>query len=216
MSANLSALREGFTQAFGTPPTITAEAPGRVNLIGEHTDYNQGFVLPIAIDRSVAVAAAPNSDERVRVVALDPEECDDFALDSVETPGDGWRNYVRGCVWALGEAGHPLRGADLAITGDIPQGSGLSSSAALELAIAGALCAVAEISVDSRELALICQMAENEFIGVQCGIMDQFAAALGRARHALLIDCRSLDTEDIQLPDEISICVIDSGVSRNL
>jgi galactokinase len=217
MPADTAALARAFAEQHGRPPALIAEAPGRVNLIGEHTDYNEGFVLPAAIDRTVAVAAASREDGRVRIHSLDFGQCDDFSLSNARRhPLGGWRNYPRGVIWALLDSQQALRGADLSVSGDVPQGAGLSSSAALELAVAGALCAVAGLEVPPRQLALLCQRAEHMYAGVQCGIMDQLAAALGREGCALFIDCRSLETEAIPLPGGLAIVVIDSKVPRGL
>ena len=198
---------------------MLAEAPGRVNLIGEHTDYNGGFVLPVAIDRTVVVAAALRDDSTVRVKSLDFDACDEFRADAPRRTGRReWRDYVRGVAWALLDAGFPLRGADIAIVGDVPQGAGLSSSAALEVAVAGAFSSVSKLTIARRDLAGLCQRAENYFVGVHCGVMDQLAAAHGRAGHALLIDCASLDTRPVPLPppQEALIVVVDSKAPREL
>ena len=209
-------LQQTFENAFHREPEVLSEAPGRVNLIGEHTDYNEGFVLPIAIDRTVAVAAAPGAGRTVRAYSVDFDARDEWRIDAPRRTGREWRDYVRAVAWALLDAGYELRGVDLAIAGDVPPGSGLSSSAALEIAVAGALCSVADISVQPERLALICQKAENQFVGVQSGVMDQLAAACSRAGHALLIDCRSLDRDFVALPGEIVIIVVDSKVPRRL
>jgi len=217
MPADVPALKRAFAAQHGRPPTHIAEAPGRVNLIGEHTDYNDGFVLPVAIDHTTAVAIAARDDARVRVHAVDYDQADDFALNIAKRhPMGGWRNYVRGVLWALLDNQVPLRGVSLSISGDVPAGAGLSSSAALELATAGALCAAAGVEVPARDLALLCQRAEHMYPGVQCGIMDQFASALGVAGHALFLDCRSLETEVIPLPEGIAIVVINSKLPRDL
>jgi len=217
MSADKEQLRRAFVTTFGREPVLVSESPGRVNLIGEHTDYNQGFVLPAAIDRTVAVAAAPNDATQVRAHSLDFAECDEYPIEGITRVDDqSWRNYVRGVAWAMLEAGHSFRGVDLVISGDVPRAAGLSSSAALEVAIAGALAAVSDIEIEGRDLAKLCQKAENEFAGVECGIMDQFAAVLGEAGCALLIDCRSLEGESVALPDDLAIVVVDSKVRRNL
>ena len=217
MPADTANLVRAFTAQHGREPRFIAEAPGRVNLIGEHTDYNDGFVLPAAIDRTVAVAVAPREDSRVRAHSVDDDQRDDFSLHNARRhPMGGWRNYVRGVLWALLDSQLPLRGADLSISGDVPQGAGLSSSAALELALAGAICAASGVELPPRELALLCQRAEHMYAGVQCGIMDQLTAALGRKGCALFIDCQSLETEDVPLPDGVAIVVIDSKVPREL
>jgi len=219
MTADRAALLDSFRRAFGRPAQFVAEAPGRVNLIGEHTDYNEGHVLPLAIDRTVAVAAARRKGD-IRARALDCGEEDQFPTEGVApTMGGGWRNYVRGVAWALAEAGHRLRGLDLAFTGDVPVGAGLSSSAALEVALAAAFAAASDLSLDRRELALLAQRAENGFVGVQCGIMDQLAAVFGEEGHALLIDCRSLEIEPLPLALEergVAVVVVDSAVRRSL
>ncbi len=220
MAVDRRRLLDAFAGRFGRSATLVAEAPGRVNLIGEHTDYNQGHVLPLAIDRTLAVAAAPGDETAVRTYALDFEEQDEFSLPApCPVPEGSWRNYVRGVAWALREDGGTLRGADLAIAGDVPVGAGLSSSAALEVAVAGALAGISGLTVEPRHLALLAQRAENDFVGVQCGVMDQLAAALGQRGHALLIDCRSLQVEPVRLRLEekgVAIVVVDSGVRRRL
>jgi galactokinase len=217
MTADITALRRAFEEQFGHEPQLISEAPGRVNLIGEHTDYNGGFVLPAAIDRTVAVALAQREDGILRAFSVDYEQCDEFPVERVRrfmgTRG-GWRDYVRGVVWALLDSHIAVGGADIAISGDVPQGAGLSSSAAIEVAVAGALTAGSGVA--PRDLALHCQKAENLFVGVQCGIMDQFASALGRAGHALLIDCRSLETELVSLPEDVAVVIVDSKVPRKL
>ena len=218
MSTDRIALVDGFRRRFGRPPQLVAEAPGRVNLIGEHTDYNEGHVLPLAIDRTVAVAAAPQA-EVVQAYSLDYDQDDSFSLaEARPLPEGGWRNYVRGVAWALWEAGHPLCGLQLALAGDVPIGAGLSSSAALEVAVAAAFAAAGGIHLDPRDLALLAQRAENGFVGVQCGVMDQFAAVFGRSDHALLIDCRSLDVEPVplRLDERGIVVVVDSAVRRAL
>jgi galactokinase len=174
-------------------------------------------VLPAAIDLTIAAAAAPRGDARIRIHSLDFNQCDDFSLSNARRhPMGGWRNYPRGVIWALLDSQLELRGADLSISGDVPQGAGLSSSAALELAVAGALCGVSGLEVAARDLALLCQRAEHMYAGVQCGVMDQLAAALGREGCALCIDCRSLETEAVPIPEGIAIVVIDSKAPRDL
>jgi galactokinase len=217
MSVDADRLSAAFERAFGGEPAVIAEAPGRVNLIGEHTDYNDGFVLPVAIDRTIAVAAAPSDGKTVRVYSADFDARDEWRADGPRRTGRReWRDYVRGVAWALLDAGYELRGADLAISGEVPVGAGVSSSAALEVAAAGALCAVSEDEIELGRLALLCQKAENQFVGVQCGIMDQLAAACSRAGQALLIDCRSLEIEHVPLPTEVAVVVVDSKVRREL
>ena len=219
MSVDIGGTLTEFETSFGRKAEAVSVAPGRVNLIGEHTDYNQGFVLPVAIDRTVAVAAARRDDSAFAVRSLDYGEDDGFAGDPARGPEGSWKNYVRGVVCALESQGHRLAGADLVISGDIPRGAGLSSSAAIEVAVVGALGAVSGIHLPLREVAHLSRWAENEFVGVPCGIMDQFASALSRADHALLLDCRSLDVEHVALPfveQRAMIVVVDSQVPRRL
>ena len=223
----LQRVRSEFEQAFGTAvrPSI-AVAPGRVNLIGEHTDYNDGFVLPMAIDRHVAVAFAPRADGIVRAYAAEFGQTRELSLDALarRTTSDptrrssrgGWFGYVAGVVWAMLGAGQRVQGADLAIAADLPVGAGLSSSAALEMAVARALCAVSGIAWEPRAAARFGQQAEHEFAGVACGIMDQLSVAAAREGSALLVDCRSLDIRDVPVPDTARILVFDSGVRREL
>ena len=219
-------LAAAFESRFGRRPDAIAAAPGRVNLIGEHLDYNEGHVLPVAIDRSVMVAFTPRSGGRVRVYSMDFEQESAFDLRKIERDPDApWSDYVRGVAWAMREAGHSLLGLDAALQGDVPIGAGLSSSAALEVAVLGAFEAASGLRLDRRDLALLGQRAENGFVGVSCGVMDQMAAALGRAGRALLIDCRSLEHEAVSLPLDASgaaggagLCLVvaDSGVRRAL
>jgi len=214
------ALARGFARRFGREPQGLAVAPGRVNLIGEHTDYNEGFVLPVAIDRTVLAAFSPRSDRQVRMYSLEFDEEDSFSLDDIKRlKGDVWGNYVRGVAAVLQGAGYRLTGLDMAIQGDVSIGAGLGSSAALEVAVLGAFQQAAALSIDPRDQALLAQRAENEFVGVGCGIMDQMAAVMGRRDHALLIDCRSLETEAVPLnlaAHGLKIVVAHTGVRRAL
>jgi galactokinase len=187
-----------------------------VNLIGEHTDYNDGFVLPVAIDRAIWIALRPRGDKRVVVHALDLDAASEIVLSDLENTGEGWAEYVKGVAWALQEEGYGLRGWEGVVTGDVPRGAGLSSSAALELAVARAFAAVSELPWDAAKMARLCQRAENDWVGMQCGIMDQMISAAGRAGHALLIDCRSLRTELVALPPETSVVVLDTVTRRGL
>ena len=215
----LHSARATFVSAFGASPSLAVQAPGRVNLIGEHTDYNDGFVLPCAIDYRTVICGSPRSDGRVRVVAADyAGEGDEFSLDAPITPRDDrlWANYVRGVVKFLQEAGHSVSGANLAISGNVPQGAGLSSSASLEVATGLFFSALGGLAVDPTELALIGQRAENRFVGCNCGIMDQLISARGEAGHALLIDCRSLAMRSVAMPDGIAVVIINSNVQRGL
>lgn len=215
----LQKTRQTFTAAFSAQPQLSVQAPGRVNLIGEHTDYNDGFVLPCAIDYHTAVSGSPRSDRRVRVIAADYDgERDEFSLDApiIPNPDKLWANYVRGVVKYLLEAGANLTGADLAISGNVPQGAGLSSSASLEVATGQFFKALGNLALDPTELALIGQRAENRFVGCNCGIMDQLISARGEANHALLIDCRSLAAQSVSMPEGIAVVIINSNVQRGL
>lgn len=199
-------------------PSWVVSAPGRVNLIGEHTDYNDGFVLPCAIDFQTVVFAKPRADQLIRIVAADLQQVDQFFVDAPYTahPVQQWANYVRGMVQAMRMHGFTLSGVDLSVAGDVPQGAGLSSSASLEVAIGMALARACGQEMTTTQLAQIGQLAENQFVGCQCGIMDQLVSAQGRAHHALLIDCRSLQTQAVPLPDDMAILIVHSGVRRGL
>jgi galactokinase len=219
-----AATRTAFIKAFGYPPRRLVRAPGRVNLIGEHTDYNDGFVLPMAIDRAVWMAASAHNSSptegsarqvRVRAIGLDAETT--FALDGLMPDRDvRWSNYVRGVLAVLEQRGYRLGGMDLAYTGNVPIGAGLSSSAAVELATAVAARDLFGLDVPAPELAQICQHAEHEFAGTQCGIMDQFICALGQKDHALLIDCRHLTWQPVPLPSDVAVIVCDTTRQRGL
>jgi galactokinase len=206
-----------FAAQFGGQPTLIARAPGRVNLIGEHTDYNDGFVLPCAIGGGTMVAASKHTDHEVRVIAADfGGTTDAFGLSAIEHSEQGWANYVRGMIGALQKAGFVLQGANLAIAGNLPKGAGLSSSASLEVAVGQAMLALADAQIDRTRLAQIAQAAECDFVGTKCGIMDQLISAQGKAGHALLIDCRSLELTDAPVPEDIAIMIVHSGVTRGL
>jgi galactokinase len=211
-------LRERFTERYGSEPRLIVRAPGRVNLLGEHTDYNDGFVFPAAIDRATYVAAGNRSDEQVVVYSGQFDASDSFSLvgEIERSAAHPWSNYVRGVVRGLLARGDTLKGANLLIESDVPLGSGLSSSAALEVATGYAFQLLNGIEMMGEELALLAQAAENTFVGVQCGIMDQFISALGREGHALMIDCRDLSYEAVPLPNEARIVICNSGVHHSL
>ena len=222
MNALLEKVRLAFTAAFGAQPELAVQAPGRVNLIGEHTDYNDGFVLPCAINHGTVIGGRRRSDRRVRVLSVDyGGEWDEFSLDEPIVPRTDrlWANYVRGVVKCLLERTdntNDLNGADLAISGDIPQGAGLSSSASLEVATGSFFTALYQLPFDATQIALIGQQAENHFVGCNCGIMDQLISARGKAGHALLIDCRSLQTRPVAMPEGIAVVIVNSNVRRGL
>lgn len=205
-----------FAERFGASPRWVVRAPGRVNVIGEHTDYNQGFVLPAAIDRAVWIGLRPLDQPRVAVYSLDYQAVGEFSLEELEYEEAGWLEYVRGTAWAMGEAGHRLVGWEGVLLGDVPQDAGLSSSAALEVAVAAAFAAVGQIAWDPVAMARLAQQAENGWVGVQCGIMDQLASAAGCGGHALLVDCRSLAIEPVPLPESARLVVLDTATRRGL
>lgn len=211
---------QGFRTAFSYAPSHLVQAPGRVNLIGEHTDYNDGFVLPCAINFGTVIAASPRPDPVVRVLAVDyRNEIDEFRLDQpiLALAEGAWPNYVRGVVKYLQAHGLPLQGADLVIAGDVPQGAGLSSSASLEVAVAQTFKTLQDFSeLKPTDMALIAQRAENLFVGCNCGIMDQLVSARGQAGCALLIDCRSLTTQTVPLPSELAVVIVHSRIRRGL
>lgn len=210
-------VRAQFEAEYGEAPAFIVRAPGRVNLIGEHTDYNDGFVLPLAIERAVAIALRPRADRLVRAHSLDFGDRCEFALDQLPPPTEkSWSDYLVGVAWALSQRGYRLRGWQGVLSGDVPIGSGLSSSAALELATARAFYEVSDFEWDARAMALACQLAENEWLGVKCGIMDQMISAAGLADRALLIDCRSLETAAAPLPPGTVLVILDSNTRRGL
>lgn len=212
---NPEILTQTFETYFNAKPDFIVRAPGRVNLIGEHTDYNDGFVLPMAIDHAVWLALRPRTDGQVRLFSLDLEADEAFELHSL-TKGEGWLEYPKGVTYELQKFGYSLTGFDAVMTGDVPRGAGLSSSAAVELAIARAFCAVSSFEWDAPKMAKISQKAENEWVGVNCGIMDQMASAACHEGHALFLDCRSLEIQHAPLPKSVSIVILDTSTRRGL
>lgn len=208
---------EHFAAEFGEAPAFIVRAPGRVNLIGEHTDYNDGFVFPMAINRATWIALRPRDDRRVLAISLDMDDKRQFSLDDLRKPADAdWIDYLVGVAWALLERGYALRGWEGVLAGDVPIGAGLSSSAALELATARAFFEVSDFEWNASKIALACQAAENHWLGVNCGIMDQMISAAGVEDRALLIDCRSLETYTAPLPADTSVVILDTGTRRGL
>ena len=208
-----------FNETFGYAPTHTIQAPGRVNLIGEHTDYNDGFVLPCAIDYQTVIACAKRDDRQVRVVAVDyGNQRDGVSLDapilSVKEPM--WANYVRGVVKHLQQRDASFGGVDMVIAGDVPQGAGLSSSASLEVAVGTVFQQLYHLKLDGAAIAVNGQEAENQFVGCNCGIMDQLISALGKKDHAMLLDCRTLGTRPVSMPKDVAVVIINSNFRRNL
>ncbi|MHC4179317.1 MAG: galactokinase, partial [Planctomycetota bacterium] len=207
---------EHFTRRLGEPPQWIVRSPGRVNLIGEHTDYNDGFVLPLAIDRAIWIALRAHDKHRVVVHSIDYDQSGEFALDGLSAGEAGWMEYLKGTAWSLQEAGFELAGWEGVVAGDVPVGAGLSSSAALEVATARAFAASGNLDWDPIAMAKLGQRAENEWIGVNCGIMDQLISASGKDGHALLIDCRTLDSQPVPIPDGVAVVVLDTSTRRGL
>ena len=206
---------QAFEEHCGGRPAFIVQAPGRVNLIGEHTDYNDGFCLPMAIDRATWIALRPRDGE-VSVHALDMDDAATFGLDALPRDDSSWRRYVAGVAWALQQNGYTLSGWEGVLRGDVPIGSGLSSSAALELAVARAFATVSGFDWEPTRMAQIAQQTENRWLGLQSGIMDQLISANGVAGHALLMDCRALSLEPVPLPPGTAVVVMDTKTPRGL
>jgi galactokinase len=223
MTQPLDRASELFTRTHGRPPDFVARAPGRVNLLGEHIDYNDGFVLPAAIDRAAYVAARGTDGDSVSLQAPDISSAVRFRVGQVDEKVDAegqplprWAWYPAGVAWALREKGLAVAGLEAVLASDVPRASGLSSSAAVEVAFATAWQRLGGWRLAPMELALACQRAENQYVGVNSGIMDQFASACGQAGHALLLDCRSLTWEAVPLPADVAIVVADTTKRREL
>ena len=208
-------LLPAFAESFGGRPRLF-RAPGRVNLIGEHTDYTGGLVMPAAIHFSTWVAAGRREDRTIRAVSEGFPGALEFSLDLTPKCQGNWTDYVAGVAATLEAAGHRLRGANLFIYGEVPVGSGLSSSAAIEVATALALLKNSDLFMEPMQLALLCQRAENEFVGMRCGIMDQFTSCYGRAGHALVLDCRSLEFRLVALPPKVHLIICNTMVRHEL
>lgn len=219
MKALIEKNTQTFEKKFGYKPNTIIQAPGRVNLIGEHTDYNDGFVLPCAIDYQTVISCQKRSDNLFRVIAVDYDnQQDEFSLDNPieKHPTYQWANYVRGVVKYIQKYVNNIHGIDFVISGDVPQGAGLSSSASLEVAIAKMFQVLYDLPLNGTKLALIGQEAENQFVGCNCGIMDQLISALGLAQHALLIDCRTLEGKPVSIPNDLAVVIINSNIKRGL
>lgn len=218
--ARVAAVEDAFLQQFQARPEFVVRAPGRVNLIGEHTDYNEGFVFPTAIDREMIVAATPNGTDEIVAYSVDYDQTDRFRLGDIQKSDKySWSDYLRGVLSILQKRNYILRGFNAVLAGNVPQGAGLSSSAAYEVAIVTLCNHMDKLAISGKDTALIAQQAENEFVGMQCGIMDQFISALGQEETALMIDCRSLDYRAIPLnlaEQGCSIVITNSGVRRGL
>jgi galactokinase len=229
MDSRTTALVAAFTNAYQHQPASAVRAPGRVNLIGEHTDYNDGFCLPMAIERDVRIVLRPRQDTTVRVLSLEQvvggkPRVVDFDLGPSAGSGipkatdkaDRWADYVKGCAQVLRGEGIVLRGADLALTGDVPLGSGLSSSAALEVATMHALLTAAGVTMDAVRIAKLAQKAENTYVGTNCGILDQLSSSCATKGQAMLMDCRSLALTPAPLPAGVAVVIADTGKRRGL
>jgi galactokinase len=213
----LHTIEESFQQVYSAAPEAVVRAPGRVNLIGEHTDYNSGFVLPAAIDRYIWFAGRKRDDRVVRAHALDFNERVEFSLDGIEKdPAHPWTNYLRGVTKFLQEDGYQLSGADLVFGGNVPREAGLSSSAAVEVGASALWRQLLRLELDPAYAVKLSRRAENEFVGVPSGIMDQFVSAFGRKNHALFLDCRSLEYRQVPLNGEVKLIVCNSMVKRAL
>jgi galactokinase len=206
-----------YRETFGAAPEVVAQTPGRVNIIGEHTDYNEGYVLPIAIDRSMVVAAGKRSDDLLSLMTVDMQASVQVPLSHLEyDPKNRWSNYVTGVAKILIDRGYRLTGANICIRGTIPIGSGLSSSAALEVASAIALATLNNLPLTMSEIIHIAHSAESMFVGVQCGIMDQFTVVRAQQNHALFLDCQSMEYTQVPYPKNVQLIVCDTGIRREL
>ena len=211
----VSELKKKFRALYDGSARIF-RAPGRVNLIGEHTDYNDGFVLPAAIGFYTWVAIGPRRDRKLTVYSENFSESVEFDLDEVHPISKHWSNYVRGVAVMLEQAGYPLQGAKLLIQGEVPIGAGLSSSAALEVAVAYALTAIHGQHIDRMDLARLCRRAESEFVGMRCGIMDQFVSCFAAEGKALMLDCRSLTYRSFPLVEDLRLVICNTGIKHEL
>ena len=210
------AVKIKFKELFNEEPVIV-RSPGRANLIGEHTDYNLGFVLPCAIDKAIYFAVAPRQDKRCKLYALNMDECFETNIDGLKKSEKGWPNYLMGVLDQLNKAGHTFSGFNCVFGGDIPVGAGLSSSAALEAGLAFTLNHIFDLGIDKLSLVKLAQKAENEFVGVQCGIMDQFINIFGESGAVLRLDCKTLEYQYFPFAfDDVAIVLFNSNVSHSL
>ena len=213
MNAPAQQVADDFRARFGHDARVS-RAPGRVNVIGEHTDYNDGFVMPAALEFATYIAAAPRADRRIRVHSITMDDSQEFDLDAPVAARHQWSDYVFGVALAIEQRGLHLHGAEMVVSTDVPLGAGLSSSAALEVCAAHALLAASGFAFSPLAAAKIGQKAENEYVGMRCGIMDQYASACGVQDHALLIDCRSLDSRPVPIPSNLKLLVANSNVKH--
>jgi galactokinase len=217
LSSLANAVTERFREVYGTSPSGTFRAPGRVNLIGEHTDYNDGFVMPAAIDFYSYAAIGERADHTLSVYSEQFHQSVEFRIAHLAgPPRKHWSDYVRGVAALLRDQGYPLRGANLVIDGQVPIGSGLSSSAAIEVTTALALTSLGGVTIPLLEVARLCQRAENTYTGARCGIMDQFVSCFGKQDHALMLDCRSLEATYLQLPPNVCLVICNTMVRHEL
>ncbi|MCL1076762.1 galactokinase [Parashewanella spongiae] len=210
--------KQSFHEKFNLAATLICHAPGRVNIIGDHTDYNDGFVLPAAINFGTDIAASRREDDYVKVIALDcNQEFVEFSIEDIQFDERySWSNYVRGVLQVLKQAFPQIRGANLLVSGNVPQGAGLSSSASFEVAVLKTFSELYQLPLDGIKAALMGQSAENNFVGCNCGIMDQLISAMGKQGNAMLLDCRSLTFEDAPIPEGIGLFIVNSNVKRGL
>jgi len=207
-----------FQQQFQGQAQVVCHAPGRVNLIGDHTDYNDGLVLPVAINFGTTIAASPRQDNIVKVYAHDcDKQSNEFELtDIVFDQKMMWSNYVKGTLQALITRYPAIKGANLVVTGNVPQGAGLSSSASFEIAILNTFAQLYQLDLDGISAAQMGQQAENNFVGCNCGIMDQLISAMGKSGHAMLLDCKDLSFKDAPIPEDLALFIVNSNVKRGL
>ncbi|MDY6845689.1 MAG: galactokinase [Chloroflexota bacterium] len=205
-----------YVNLFNAEPEFMIFAPGRVNLIGEHTDYSDGFVLPFAINLGIIIAFSPKSNDQINLYALDFDQFFEQSISTILEFEDGWKGYIKGVIRVLKDMGFKLKGFQGVVAGNLPIGAGLSSSAALEVAAVKTLCISSDIHLPNIELAKISQIAEREFVGVNVGIMDQLISAKGRLGHAVKLDCRTLETEYVPLPEGVAFVVLDTKTRREL
>jgi galactokinase len=217
-SIDMNELKSYFCKRFGNSPTGLSVAPGRVNLIGEHTDYNGGYVLPCALQYNTRILFRERTDKTIRVQSMQfPNEMDEFSVaNTIEAGNSHWGNYIRAVAFIFMREGHALSGFDMLIDSDVPQGSGLSSSAALEVAVGGMFNNSIGLGLSPEKIALMGQAAENDFIDCQCGVMDQMISACAVRGHAMLLDCESLETKAVPIPDDLSIVIVNSNYPRKL
>jgi galactokinase len=206
-----------FESMYGTLPELWTRAPGRVDLMGSHTDYNLGYVMTMTIDRDTWVAAAPRVDRQVSIYSMNLQSGNTFSLDRLEHDAAvPWTNYVRGMAKSLQEAGHALQGFNAVLHSAVPFGSGLSSSAAIEMAVGAMFAAISGFTIDPVQMALLGQKAENQFVGVNCGILDQYSSALGKADSSVLLDCRDLTHRISPIAEGLQVMICDTRAERNL